>query len=154
MKTKYYLKLAASLLIISSCGSGEDQQHKLSPEIVNNPATAGETSGEIKRPAFTFEESNFDFGTINSGEKVTHVYRFKNTGNADLVISQAKGSCGCTQPTYTPDPIAPGDEGEISVTFNSEGIAGQVVKDITVLANTTPTTKVLTMSGEVIKVNK
>mgnify|MGYP000290549410 CR=1 FL=1 len=149
-----YCVLFSSLFTACKHDTDNGEQEKVSPDIVNNPATA---SGEVKsvgQPKFEFTESNFDFGTINSGEEVTHEFKFKNVGDADLIISQAKGSCGCTQPTYPQNPIHAGEEGVIAVTFRSAGIAGQVAKEITVLANTTPTTKVLTISGEVIKVNE
>ncbi|MEP7263193.1 MAG: DUF1573 domain-containing protein [Bacteroidota bacterium] len=122
----------------------------VSPDIVNNPATAN-GDAEKKLPEFSFTETNFDFGTITSGEVLTHEFVFKNTGNADLVISQANGSCGCTVPEYPKDPIPPDEKGTIKVTFNSEGQGGQVAKTITLLANTIPSTKVLTISAEVIK---
>jgi hypothetical protein len=153
MNTLFRLPILLFAIGLAAC-QPSTEQGQVSPDIVNNPATASEAGGEIAKPAIEFTEMRFDFGTINSGEKVNHVFKFKNTGNADLVLSQVKASCGCTTPTYTKDPISPGDEGEIAVEFNSEGIAGQVAKDITVLANTTPTTSVLTLSGEVIKVNK
>jgi Protein of unknown function (DUF1573) len=122
----------------------------ISPEIVSNPATAnGETENNL--PVFSFNETSFDFGTLNSGDVVSHEFTFKNTGNADLVISQATGSCGCTVPEYPKDPISPGKQGTIKVTFNSEGQGGQIAKTITILANTIPATKVLTVSAEVIK---
>jgi hypothetical protein len=153
---KKYLVILFGVLI-TACNSGkstEETPEKISPDAVIISATASGENEAEKRPAFEFTETNYDFGTINSGQEVSHDYRFKNTGNADLIISQVKASCGCTQPKYPENPIPPGEEGVISVTFRSEGIAGQVVKDITILANTLPTTKVLTISGEVIKVNK
>ncbi|MFN8152757.1 MAG: DUF1573 domain-containing protein [Bacteroidia bacterium] len=154
MKTYFaYVFTLCTLLVSCKNDTQQGQADHVSPDIVNNPATASGESTAAKSPKFEFTENNFDFGTINSGEDVVHEFKFKNIGDADLIISQVKGSCGCTQPTYPEGPIAPGDEGIISVTFHSAGIAGQVVKDVTILANTTPTTKVLTISGEVIKVN-
>lgn len=144
--------------LLAACNSENNSTNgnsgNVSPDIVNNPATASGTSQETGKPAFEFSETNFDFGTINSGEEVTHEFKFKNSGDADLIISQVKGSCGCTKPEFSEAPIKPGEESVIKVTFHSEGMAGQLVKDVTILANTTPTTKVLTISGEVIKVNK
>ncbi|MFM1745856.1 MAG: hypothetical protein RLZZ630_1793 [Bacteroidota bacterium] len=153
MLTNFKLPIIFLSLALASCQPAEEKG-QVSPDIVNNPASASGATGQSATPVIEFPEIRFDFGTINSGEKVKHVFRFKNTGDADLVLSQVKASCGCTTPTYTTDPVAPGEEGEITVEFNSEGISGQVAKDITVLANTTPTTSVLTLSGEVIKVNK
>lgn len=122
----------------------------LSPDIIENPATASGKEVEKKLPAFSFAETTFDFGTISSGEVEVHVFKFKNSGNAPLIISQVTGSCGCTVPKYSKDQLAPGEEGSIEVTFNSKGQAGQVAKTVTILANTIPATKVLTISAEVI----
>ncbi|MCE2846359.1 MAG: DUF1573 domain-containing protein [Sphingobacteriales bacterium] len=143
------------LVLLGACSqsSNDSVQERVSPDIVSNPASAEGETGNSATPAFTFDEMQFDFGTINSGEKVTHVFSFTNSGTADLIISQVKASCGCTTPSYPENPISPGERGEIKVVFNSEGIAGQIDKDITVLANTTPTTRVLRLTGEVIKVN-
>ena len=124
----------------------------VSPDIVNNPETAnGEVLDKTGVPKFDFAEITHDFGTIESGTSVNYEFKFKNSGDKDLIISQAKGSCGCTQPEYPKDPIAPGDEGTIKVTFNSTGISGQITKNVTIIANTSPSTKVLTITGEVIK---
>lgn len=122
----------------------------VSPDVVENPATAN-GEADKKLPAFSFNESTHDFGTIKSGDVVSYEFVFKNTGNADLVIAQANGSCGCTVPEYPKDPIAPGYEGKIKVTFSSSGMAGQISKTVTLLANTIPATKVLTISAEVLK---
>ncbi|MFN5345699.1 MAG: DUF1573 domain-containing protein [Bacteroidota bacterium] len=151
-----YAIILTSMLVIS-CGSDQTKNEKngeviVSPDIVNNPETAnGEITDKTGVPKFDFEEITFDLGTVESGESVTHEFKFKNSGDKDLIISQAKGSCGCTQPEYPKDPVAPGDEGVIKVTFNSTGISGQITKNITLIANTTPNTKVLTITGEVIK---
>ena len=151
-----YAIILISMLVIS-CGSDQTKNEKngeviVSPDIVNNPETAnGEITDKTGVPKFDFEEITFDLGTVESGESVTHEFKFKNSGDKDLIISQAKGSCGCTQPEYPKDPVAPGDEGVIKVTFNSTGISGQITKNITLIANTTPNTKVLTITGEVIK---
>lgn len=151
-----YAIILTSMLVIS-CGSDQKKNERngeviVSPDIVNNPETAnGEITDKTGVPKFDFEEITFDLGTVQSGESVTHEFKFKNSGDKDLIISQAKGSCGCTQPEYPKDPIAPGDEGVIKVTFNSTGISGQITKNVTLIANTTPNTKVLTITGEVIK---
>jgi hypothetical protein len=150
-----HIVILTSLFVVS-CGNKtdvpQDGEVRVSPDIVNNPETAsGEITDKTGVPKFDFEEITFDLGTVQSGESVTHEFKFKNSGDKDLIISQAKGSCGCTQPEYPKDPIAPGDKGVIKVTFNSTGISGQITKNVTLIANTTPNTKVLTITGEVIK---
>jgi hypothetical protein len=97
----------------------------------------------------------FDFGTINEGEKVTHQFVFKNTGKSDLLISNASASCGCTVPTWPKEPIKPGAEAMLDVTFNSEGKPGHVEKTVTVTANTRPVETIVLIKGEVTpKTNK
>ena len=109
---------------------------------------------EIKKTEITFIETNHDFGTITQGEKVSHVFKFKNSGTNPLEITQAQPSCGCTIPQWTEDPIEPGKEGFIQVMFNSEGREGKQHKTVTVVSNTTPATHQLTFTAEVVKKNK
>lgn len=96
-----------------------------------------------------FEETEFDFGTVDQGEKVTHVYKFANTGNEPLIISNAKGSCGCTVPSWPKEPIPVGGSGEIQVQFDSKGKKNKQSKKVTITANTDPVQSFLTIKGEV-----
>ncbi len=96
-----------------------------------------------------YDQPVFDFGVIDEGEIVKHSYKFKNTGNEPLVISNCKGSCGCTVPTWPKEPIPPGGSGEIAVEFNSKGKPGPQSKRVTVTANTTPTETFIEIKGEV-----
>ena len=88
---------------------------------------------------------------IEQGEKVSHVFTFKNTGNEPLVLSNVKPSCGCTTPSWTKEPVAPGEEGEILVEFDSKGKSGKQTKTVTITANTEPAKTVLTITGEIQK---
>lgn len=99
----------------------------------------------------TFGESTYNFGTVKEGEKVEHVYKFKNTGNDPLIISNAQGSCGCTVPQWPKEPIAPGKSGEIKVVFDSKGKSGKQNKTVTITANTEPATTTINIAGEVLK---
>ncbi len=96
-----------------------------------------------------FEETEFDYGTIDQGEKVNHTYSFTITGNEPLIISNAKGSCCCTVPAWPKDPIAPGATGEIQVQFDSKGKKGTQSKRVTITANTDPVQSFLTIKGQV-----
>ncbi len=117
------------------------------------PAAAPVPAGPLTK--LTFEENTFDYGTIMEGEKVTHVYSFTNSGDEPLIISNAKGSCGCTVPDWPREPIAPGDKGEIKVVFDSKGkgkVGGQnQSKRVTITANTDPANSYLTIKGSVDK---
>ncbi len=96
-----------------------------------------------------FEETEFDFGTVDQGEKVTHIYKFANTGNEPLIISNAKGSCGCTVPSWPKEPIPVGGSGEIQVQFDSKGKKNKQSKKVTLTANTDPAQTFLTIKGDV-----
>ncbi len=111
-------------------------QSDMQPAVPSGPTTVME-----------FAETEFDFGTVQDGEKVSHVYKFKNTGKEPLVLSDAKGSCGCTVPKWPRDPIPPGGSGEIVVEFNTQGKAGNRNQKVTITANTNPPQTFLTLKG-------
>jgi len=124
------------------------------PTAANNGQT--QTVAEEQVPtgpttSIAFEHTDFDFGVVDDGEKVRHTYKFTNTGNEPLVISSAKGSCGCTVPKWPTDPIAPGGTGQIDVEFDSKGKPGKQTKRVTVTANTVPAQTFLNITGTVNK---
>ncbi len=101
-----------------------------------------------------FTELDFNFGKIDEkGGDVTHVFTFKNKGKEPITLSSVRASCGCTTPNWTKKPIAVGEEGEISVTYNPLGRPGIFSKSITIIAKNSKKeeTVVLKISGEVIK---
>ena len=83
----------------------------------------------------TFEKNEHDFGNVKQGDKVSYDFKFTNTGETDLVIADAKGSCGCTVPEYPKSPIKPGDGGSIKVSFDTTGKSGQNTKSVTLTCN-------------------
>lgn len=99
----------------------------------------------------SFAETEFVFDTINQGDKVEHFFAFTNTGDKNLIIANAFGSCGCTVPEYPKEPIAPGKSGEVKVTFNSAGKEGNQKKSITMVMNTALRNEVVYLSGFVVK---
>jgi hypothetical protein len=156
MKIKFqkHFLIVLSFVFFSACSSGgkknSDGTNTIDPSVVNNPATASSGDNTTKNiPVFLFNEKSHDFGTIIQGEKTSHAFRFTNSGKSELVIHSASGSCGCTVPEYPKDPVAPGKEGVINVTFNSEGKEGKQNKTVTIIANTIPNSTVLTITGEV-----
>lgn len=96
-----------------------------------------------------YDQTVYDFGVADEGAIVKHVYKFTNTGNEPLIISNAKGSCGCTVPVWPKQPIPPGGRGEIAVEFDTKGKPGRQTKHVTVTANTTPAETHLEITGEV-----
>ena len=89
-----------------------------------------------KFPKIELDKIEHDFGTINEGDIVETVFIVKNTGDSDLIIADAKGSCGCTVPEPPKEPIAPGQSAPIKVSFNSSGKPGQQNKTVTLTTNT------------------
>lgn len=86
-------------------------------------------------PKMTFEQTEFEFGDITQGDKVSHTFTFKNTGTAPLLITNARAACGCTVPEWPKEPIAPGKSGKIDVEFNSRGKSGSQNKAVTITTN-------------------
>ena len=97
----------------------------------------------------TFSEEKHSFGEIEEGPKVNHEFMFINTGTEPLVLSNVKASCGCTTPSWPKEPILPGEEGSIMVTYNTARRVGSFNKSITITSNSSETTKVLYISGKV-----
>lgn len=133
---------------VSCTDSSNDGQ--LSPDVVSNPATASNSNKEVKMPKMVFSNSEEDFGTIVQGTSITKFYKFSNEGDADLIISSANGSCGCTIPKWPKTPIKPGQSGEIEVIFNSQGKKGTQTKKVYITANTSPPSNIIVLKGEVV----
>lgn len=131
MKKSILIIAIMSAFVFTSCK--ENAAEKVNEEKVAEAETRDASAD--KHPVLSFEESEFDFGTIDQGTNVEHVFKFTNTGEAPLVIVNAKSSCGCTVPSYPKEPIAPGDSGEMLVKFNGSG-KNQVSKTVTITANT------------------
>lgn len=102
-------------------------------------------------PSFEFTDVDHDFGTINEGDIVDHVFTFANNGDAPLIISSATASCGCTVPQWPREPIPVGGTGEIKVQFNSRKKPGIQNKTVTITANTFPKISRLKIKANVIK---
>lgn len=128
----------------------EDRDTEVTTENLAFPASGYENVDPEELPRITFDSTQLSLGHIIQGAQVQKTYTFTNTGGSPLVITDVRSSCGCTVGKDWPkQPIAPGEAGSISVTFNSEGRSGRQEKTITVVANTTPPSTVLTLIGEV-----
>ncbi len=102
-----------------------------------------------KRSKISFSEKSWSFGDIRDGDIVKHDFKFKNTGNAPLEVKNVTATCGCTQPSFPFLPIAPGEEGVISVTFNSTGKINEQRPTVTVITNGKPSIVKLNLEGMV-----
>ena len=132
-------------MAMSGCDNKDDG--KLSTDLVTSPKSASETSN--KQAAIKFDKEEHDFGSLLQGEVVTYSFHFTNTGNMPLIISEVGTSCGCTAGDYPREPIAPGKEGVIKVTYDSKGHHGFQSRTLTVMSNTNPAKTTLRIKGTV-----
>jgi hypothetical protein len=98
---------------------------------------AQQASAQVKENGaiITLEKKTHDFGDIYQGDKVEKVFKFTNTGNEPLIITDFRVTCGCTTPKWTRDPIMPGGTGEVTIAFNSAGKMGRQDKTVTIVSN-------------------
>jgi hypothetical protein len=160
-----YLKLSALALALAITAVGcETKQNDQSDKIAEleqklarleaaQPIPTNVSSVESADPsslgAFQFQEMEFDFGTIDEGKVIEHLFKFTNNGQAPLVISNITASCGCTSPDWTKTPVKPGDEGFVKVVFNSTAKTGTQAPTVTIQANTSPNVTRLRLKGNV-----
>ena len=152
----------AAVMMVSCSQKGDDQAEKIKAledkiaalEGANtavNPVNAQTTTEADPSTlgGFQFSEMEYDFGTINEGQVIEHVFNFTNNGQAPLVISNITASCGCTSPDWTKTPVQPGEQGFVKVVFNSAAKSGAQAPTVTIQANTNPTVTRLRMKGSV-----
>lgn len=165
MKKVICLSLLTIAALATSCKK-ENTNSDGKPEVVLNPNDTREfdvangkpvpvtVKDTTKRPdkitVMTFDKVEHDFGVIKQGDVVDYSFKFKNTGDNDLIITDAKGSCGCTVPDYPREAIKPGESGKIKVSFDSKKKSGQQLKSITLTANTEKGKEILRIKSTII----
>ena len=112
---------------------------------MNTAVAQIETGAKIE-----FTKDTHDYGTVKYGADGTCTFDFKNTGDEPLIISNAKGSCGCTVPEWPKEPIAPGAKGTITVKYDTKR-PGAINKSVTITSNAVnEPTKVIRIKGNVL----
>ena len=117
------------------------------PTVPPSPENVPQPAGP--KTSIQFPVIAHDFGKVKQNSENKHVFKFTNTGKEPLLISDAKGSCGCTVPEYPKEPIAPGATGEIQVVYKPGSQQGNQTKTVTVTANTDPPQTLLNISADV-----
>ena len=144
------------LALLFHCAASFGQQTaQPKPKVVSKsvPATAASSKKSVsKAPKLKFVQDKIDFGTIKEDVIVEKTFEFTNVGNADLVITNAVGSCGCTIPVYPILPIAPGEKGSILVKFTAKNKFGPQKPTVTVTSNAVPRLVKLQLDGWVEQV--
>ena len=129
---KKIIYLFAFIFVLTSCG--DDPFSKVKSENVKSAAVRDNTP--FKYPVMSFDRKVHDFGTIDDGVPQETVFSYTNTGEAPLVISDIKSTCGCTVPQdWSRAPLLPGESSKFTVKFNGKG-ANRTTKTVTINANT------------------
>ncbi len=154
---RIFVVLVASVSIVACTNSD-----KKSKEQMTRDAFVKDSIANVKKMEIINDTANYttiewpdstyrDFGKVKEGEVLEVSFRFINTGDKNLIISDVRPGCGCTDGQKPDEPIAPGKEGVIKAKFNSKGQhIGEARKNITVTANTKPSpTTELSFKAEV-----
>lgn len=157
MISRFLIIIGSAFLLLNACKNNttsSTSNTSVDPNLptINNPATDADTPppNADQLPIMTFENDTHHFGKIKEGEVVHYDFKFTNTGKTDLVISSARGSCGCTVPEYPKEPIAAGKSSVIKVEFDSKGKSGAQKKAVTLTYNGYPNKKVIYIESEVL----
>ncbi len=124
---KKYLFSFALVFLFAGLASAQQQNAGQQQQVTQ---AQDQTGG----PVMTFEETTIDYGVIEQGSDPYRYFHFTNTGDAPLIISNARGSCGCTVPTWPKEPIMPGESAEIKVRYDTKRI-GKFTKTVTLTTN-------------------
>lgn len=159
MQFKTLLFALGAVLMMASCQKGNNDVRQEAREAISSTQPNNNIQSAVQAPSvptgpttvMTFEEDRFNFGTAIEGEKVSHTYTFTNTGDEPLILSNARGSCGCTVPKWPRQPIQPGESSEIVVEFNTQAKVGQRSQKVTITANTNPPESFIYLDGTVEK---
>jgi hypothetical protein len=111
------------------------------------------TPKELKKaPVISFDNTDYDFGKVKSGEAVTYSFTFRNEGKRDLIIRKTKSSCGCTATAPADKVIKKGKSSKIDIRFDTHGRVGRQHKTVTVITNDPAHPQIiLNVHGEVVK---
>ena len=158
MFRKIFFLFALGALLASCQSANNDVRDAARQNITSNnavqPPNPNPQAAQTTQPAgpttvMSFDATEFNFGTVLEGEKVSHTYQFTNAGDEPLILSNAQGSCGCTVPKWPREPIPPGESANIVVEFNSQGKRGTRNQKVTITANTNPPQTFIYLKGEV-----
>lgn len=138
---KHLLSILAFMLVLTtvSIAQGQSQNNNAQEKVEKGPM-----------PVMSFETMEIDYGTIEQGSDPYRTFVFTNTGNAPLIIKSARGSCGCTVPEYSKEPVMPGEKSEIKVRYDTNRL-NPFTKTVTLTTNAEPGQVILRIKGNVIK---
>jgi hypothetical protein len=133
------------LLLVLACGfsAAVQAQTEIAP---TTKITEASSTAPVDGAVMVFEALEIDFGTIEQDSDPFRIFKFKNDGNQPLLITNARGSCGCTVPSYSKAPVSAGETSEIKVRYDTHRL-GQFRKRVTLTTNAGDEPIVLTIKG-------
>ncbi|WP_299624168.1 DUF1573 domain-containing protein [uncultured Tenacibaculum sp.] len=151
---KIIIALTAVLCSVSltSCKEGNAASKVKKDNVVE--AQKRDEAINVGAPEVVFDREVHDFGIVDEGFVVETSFKVTNSGKSDLVITNAKASCGCTVPTWPKEPIKPGETKEVQVKFNTSGKPNKQSKTVTLYTNTVKGREEVKISGMVTPKNK
>lgn len=135
--------------VVKTMTDKANEPKEVAEKVVKEEVVEEKPKKKRRRSKISFEEKSWNFGDIRDGDIVNHDFKFKNIGDAALEVKNVTATCGCTQPSFPFLPIAPGEEGVISVTFNSTGKINEQRPTVTVITNGRPSIVKLNLEGMV-----
>jgi hypothetical protein len=145
MKHYLFISICGSLISLQSCKSNTststsvEDKNLIPVSAINNPRTENGATLEINNLGkLVFTDTVHDFGNLKEGDVVEYDFEYINAGKSDLLINEAKSTCGCTVPDFKREPIPSGEKGIMKVKFNSTGKHDAVDKAVNIITNGNP----------------
>lgn len=148
MKLSMFTRVFVTALFIMFTQNIFAQQKTTTPP-TTQPVQTQVVNDDPNAPEIQFTSETIDYGTIEHNADGNREFKFKNTGKSPLIITNCKGSCGCTVPTWPKEPIAPGATASIKVKYATDRV-GPFTKTVTVTSNAKTPTKTLKITGKVL----
>lgn len=140
--------ITLSIALLAFTFSNAQETTKITKKITKTTKT---TLPKVEGAGMVFETETIDYGTVAANSDGKREFVFTNNGNKPLIITNAQGSCGCTVPTYSKEPIAPGAKGVIGVKYDTSRAGQPFTKTVTITSNAAGVpTKTLTIKGTVL----
>ncbi|QBN18715.1 DUF1573 domain-containing protein [Flavobacterium nackdongense] len=144
--------IALSIALLAFTFSNAQETSKATKSVKKATAkTTAPALPKVEGAGMVFVSETIDYGTIAANSDGKREFVFTNNGNKPLIITNAAGSCGCTVPSYSKEPIAPGAKGVIGVKYDTSRAGQPFTKTVTITSNAAGTpSKVLTIKGNVL----
>lgn len=147
---QFFLLIAVAMLAVALPAQemAEKKADTRKADMQENAEKAEPAGENVDGPVLTLDNDVVDYGEIEQGSEPLRKVSFTNTGNAPLVISNAKGSCGCTVPTWPREPIAPGESADIEIRYDTKR-TGSINKRVTLTTNDATGNYVIRVVGHI-----